>query len=132
MVKEVSKKAIELIKKMQQNELTESVIYEEIAKFAKGEENKKTLLRLAAEERAHYEIWKEYTGIEMKPQMGKILKYKFFARVFGFTFTVKLMENGEEHAQDEYSLLFEEVEESKNIMEQENTMRCTIQSIPQF
>ena len=119
MVKEVSKKAIELIKKMQQNELTESVIYEEIAKFAKGEENKKTLLRLAAEEKAHYEIWKSYTGIEMKPQMGKILKYKFLARVFGFTFAVKLMENGEEHAQDEYSLLFEEVEESKHIMEQE-------------
>ncbi len=35
MVKELSEKAIAIIKKMQQNELTESVIYKEIAKFAK-------------------------------------------------------------------------------------------------
>lgn len=62
MIKTLSLKALGIIKKMQQNELTESVIYAEIAKFAKGEENKKTLLRLAAEEKAHYEIWKKYTG----------------------------------------------------------------------
>ena len=119
MVKEVSQKAMAVIRKMQQNELTESAIYQEISKFAKGEENKKTLLRLAAEEKAHYEIWKGYTGIEMKPQKGKVLKYKVLARIFGFTFAVKLMENGESNAQDEYALLFEEVEESKHIKEQE-------------
>ena len=58
MKKELSNQALAIIKKMQQNELTESVIYEEIAKFAKGDENKQTLLRLAKEEKAHYEIWK--------------------------------------------------------------------------
>ena len=60
-----------IVLKMQQNELTESVIYEKIARFAKGEENRSTLLRLAREERAHYEIWKKYTGVEMKPEKGK-------------------------------------------------------------
>lgn len=119
MVKNISQKAMDCIKKMQQNELTESVIYEEIAKFAKGKENKETLLRLAAEEKAHYEIWKSYTGIEMKPQKSKVLKYKILAKTFGFTFAVKLMENGEENAQKEYLFLFEEVEESKVIKEQE-------------
>ena len=119
MVKQVSSKAIAVIKKMQQNELTESVIYREIAKFAKGDENKKTLIRLADEEKAHYEIWKNYTQIEMKPQKRKVLKYKWIARIFGFTFAIKLMEKGEENAQVEYSLLFEEVEESKHIKEQE-------------
>ena len=104
---------------MQQSELTESVIYEEIAKFAKGEENKQTLLRLAKEERAHYEIWKSYTGIDMKPEKGKIFKYKLLARILGFTFAVKLMENGEENAQAEYELLAKEVEESVRIREQE-------------
>ena len=115
----VSEKAMAIIKKMQQNELTESVIYEEIAKFAKGEENKKTLHRLAAEEKAHYEIWKGYTGIEMKPQKGKVWKYKMLAKILGFTFAIKLMENGEGNAQEEYALLFEEVEESKQIRHQE-------------
>lgn len=119
MAKELSKKALSIIKKMQQSELTESVIYAEIAKFAKGEENKKTLLRLAAEEKAHYEIWKKYTGIEMKPQKRKIFKYKWLARILGFTFAVKLMENGEESSQQEYEILAQEVEESANIKEQE-------------
>lgn len=118
-MKNISQAAFTIIKKMQQNELTESVIYEEIAKFAKGEENKEVLLRLAQEEKAHYEIWKKYTGIEMKPQKGKVFRYKLLARIFGFTFTVKLMENGEEAAQEEYALVAEEVEESAFIRQQE-------------
>ena len=119
MTKDISEKALKIIKKMQQSELTESIVYAEIAKFAKGEENKKTLMRLASEEKAHYEIWKKYTGIEMKPEKGKILKYKLIARVLGFTFAVKLMENGEEGAQKEYEILAQEVEESAHIKQQE-------------
>ena len=115
----VSSKALAIIKKMQQGELTESVIYEKIARFAKGEENKATLRRLAEEEKGHYQIWKKYTGIEMKPEMGKVMKYTLIARILGFTFAVKLMERGEENAQEEYALLAEEVEESIAIRHQE-------------
>lgn len=119
MKKEISPNALAIIKKMQQSELTESVIYEEIAKFAKGEENKQTLMRLAREEKAHYEIWKRYSGIEMKPEKGKILKYKLLAKILGFTFAIKLMENGEENSQEEYERLTDEVEESVLILQQE-------------
>ena len=104
---------------MQQNELTESYIYEEIAKFAKGEKNKETLKQLAAEERSHYEIWKGYTGIEMKPQKAKIFKFKWIAKILGFTFAIKLMENGEENAQSEYEYLEKEIPESIKIREDE-------------
>ena len=119
MEKTVSQSSLAIIKKMQQSELTESVIYAEIAKFAKGEENKETLLRLAREEKAHYEIWKKYTGIEMQPEKGKVFKYKLLARILGFTFAVKLMENGEENAQEEYEQLAAEVPESVIIRAQE-------------
>ncbi len=119
MEQKISPQALAIIKKMQQNELTESVIYEKIATFAKGEENKQTLLRLSQEEKAHYEIWKKYSGVEMKPQKAKVLKYTFLARTLGFTFAVKLMEKGEEHAQEEYALLMQEVEESVRIRQQE-------------
>ncbi len=119
MKKTLSDKALSIVKKMQQNELNESVIYEKIAKFAKGEENKETLLRLAREEKAHYEIWKSYTGIEMKPQTGKFFRYQLMARLFGFTFAVKLMEKGEAGAQKEYELLAKEVAESVMIRQQE-------------
>ena len=119
MNKKVSDAALKIIKKMQQNELTESVIYKKIAKFAKGDENKKTLERLSNEERAHYEIWKSYTGIEMKPEKKKVMKYTFLARVFGFTFAVKLMERGEKTAQGKYELLAAEVPESVKIRTEE-------------
>ena len=119
MTHQLSDNALRIIKKMQQSELTESVIYAKIAAFAKGEENKQTLLRLAREEKAHYEIWKKYTGIEMKPEKAKVLKYTLLARVLGFTFAVKLMERGEENAQAEYDLLAKEVAESVHIKEQE-------------
>jgi len=115
----LSSAALVIIKRMQQNELTESFIYEKIATFAKGEGNKETLLRLAREEKAHYEIWKKYTGIEMKPEKGKIFKYTMIARILGFTFAVKLMERGEENAQSEYELLVKEVAESTAIRTQE-------------
>jgi len=120
MDKKISAKALAVIKKMQQNELTESYIYEAIAKFAKGEENKQVLLRLAREEKVHYEIWKQYTGIEMKPQKMKIFWYKLMAKILGFTFAIKLMENGEEIAQSEYEALAQEVPESIDIQKQEN------------
>ena len=115
----VSEKSLNIIRRMQQNELTESVIYQKIAAFAKGEENKQTLLRLSQEEHAHYEIWKKYTGEELKPEKGKVLKYTLLARILGFTFAVKLMEKGEENAQNEYEYLAAEVEESIQIRQQE-------------
>lgn len=118
-MKEVSKESLNIIKTMQQNELNESYIYKNIAKFAKGEKNKKVLERLASEEKAHYEIWKNYTGDELKPNRAKIFKYTLIARTLGFTFAVKLMEQGEELAQDKYEKIAKEVPESVRIREQE-------------
>ena len=115
----ISPAAMAIVKKMQQNECTESVIYEKIAKFAKGDINKQTLQRLAREEYAHNKIWEKYTGIEMKPNKMKVFFYTLIARVLGFTFAVKLMERGEGNAQEEYATLAEEVPESKEIHHQE-------------
>ena len=119
MSNKLSEKARAIILKMQQNELTESVIYKKISKFAKGDVNKQTLTRLANEEEAHYHIWNKYTGVDMKPQRMKVFKYTFIARVLGFTFAVKLMERGEKGAQSQYELLAEEVPESITIRQQE-------------
>lgn len=119
MTTNISNQALAIIKKMQQSELTESVIYQKIAKFSKGENNRQTLLRLAQEEKAHYQIWQKYTGVKMKPERVKVAWYTLVARILGFTFAVKLMERGEENAQDEYKILAAEVEESTAIREQE-------------
>ena len=62
MTHNVSPEALDIIRKMQQNELDEGIIYKNIAAFAKGKENRRTLLRLAKEENAHCQVWKKYTG----------------------------------------------------------------------
>ena len=49
----------------------------------------------------------------------KVFKYKLLARILGFTFAVKLMENGEENAQEEYEQLATDVPESIAIRKQE-------------
>ena len=119
MPKNVSPEALAIIRRMQQNELNESVIYKNIASFAKGKENRQTLKRLAKEELSHCRIWKAYTGEDMKPNKGKVLFYTLIARIFGFTFAVKLMERGEGNAQAEYTRLEEEVPEGAEIRSQE-------------
>ena len=120
MKQSLSQKTLQIIKGIQQNELTESIIYERIAKFAKGAENKETLLRLSKEERAHYEIWRSYTRIDLKPRKGKILKFTLLARILGFTFAIKLMEKGEQRAQTKYAQLTDEIPESTAILHQES------------
>lgn len=110
---------LNILRKMQINELTESVIYRKIAKFAKGEQNKETLLRLSSEEEAHAGIWEKYTGEKLKPNKWKIFKYTLIAKLFGFTFAIKLMEHGELDAQKEYDALKDEIPESTSIKEQE-------------
>ena len=115
----ISDSAHKIIAKMQQNELTESEIYRKIARFVKGDQNRKTLLRLSREEKAHYDIWKNYTGLRLKPEKWKVFKYTLIARLLGFTFAVKLMENGEKNAQSEYELLKDEIAESISIRQQE-------------
>mgnify|MGYP003296558385 CR=1 FL=1 len=94
---------------------TDTIIAVDYSKIKDSKEEK----RIIAEEKAHYEIWKKYTGIEMKPQKGKVFRYKLLARFFGFTFAVKLMENGEGNAQEEYAQLLKDVPESIHIREQE-------------
>jgi len=119
MAQAISPQARAIIKAMQINELTEGLIYEKIARFAKGEKNRATLLRLAREEKLHCQIWKSYTGEDGKPKRFKVFWYTLIARVLGFTFAVKRMEQGEEQAQDRYEILAREVEESAQIKEQE-------------
>jgi VIT1/CCC1 family predicted Fe2+/Mn2+ transporter len=76
-------------------------------------------MRLSSEEEAHAKIWQSYTNKIVKPNKFKVFKYVLIAKLFGFTFAVKLMENGELDAQKEYAGIAEEIPESIQIQEQE-------------
>ncbi len=43
-------------------------------------------------------IWKGYSGWEMEPDRFRIWFYYLISRIFGITFGIKLMENGEKKA----------------------------------
>ena len=107
--------ALKQIRAFQQNEVTEAEVYRRIAARTKDEGNRTTLLRIADEEATHAAIWQRYTGEEMRPQRGKVMRYTLIALVFGFTFAVKLMERGEEKAQVSYDELAREAPEALDI-----------------
>ena len=105
----------------QKNEITEYHIYKRLAKRQKSSHNKEVLEKIAGEEYKHYKIWRSYTGVEVKPVKWIIWKYCLISRIFGFTFGVKLMERGEESAQDEYSTLIKSIPEAKKIIQDEES-----------
>ena len=87
----------------QQTEITEHHIYKRLAQRIKSTENAKILDQIAADELRHYNGWKEYTNEEVQPRWLLVWFYYIISMVFGFTFGVKLMEKGEEAAQQNYA-----------------------------
>lgn len=120
MGKIISQKALDIVLASQQNEVNEAAVYRKIASFTKDEKNKNVLLRIAQEEETHARIWSKYTNKEAKPQKFKVFWFAFLARLFGFTFAVKKMENGESGATLKYEDLSDEIPEAKSISEDED------------
>lgn len=87
----------------QKNEITEHIIYKKLAEKSKDSHNKKILEQLSSDEFKHYEILKKHTKIDVLPKRFKILAYSFLATIFGIAFAIRLMEKGEEYAQQLYS-----------------------------
>ncbi|MBN1937910.1 MAG: VIT1/CCC1 transporter family protein [Anaerolineae bacterium] len=104
----------------QRNEITEYHIYRRLAKTIKSPENRKILEQIADDELAHYKQWKAHTGQEVKPDRAKIWKFYLIGRLFGFTFAIKLMERGEQGAQENYGALSEHIPEAAAIAEEED------------
>ncbi len=89
----------------QRVELTEHHIYAKLARSIKSPENRQVLEKISADELHHANLWKKYTGRELKPKWSTVWFYYLISRVFGFTFGIKLMEQGEEKAQGSYAEL---------------------------
>jgi len=115
----LSAKALEIIKRCQQNEIDEHHIYTNIASIVKDKNDSEILLKIANEELSHGKLWEKYTGIVPKPNKLKIFYYTLLTRIFGYTFAIKLMENGEAGADDTYNSITDEVPEAAAIAKSE-------------
>lgn len=104
----------------QKNEITEHHIYEKLAHVVKDSHNKTILRQIAKDELAHHDFWKTHTQKTVRPSRFKIWKYYWIARIFGFTFGIKLMENNEKNAQVNYAKIGQEIPEAQKIAEDED------------
>jgi VIT1/CCC1 family predicted Fe2+/Mn2+ transporter len=116
----ISKEIREKLLVYQKNEITEHHIYGMLAQAVKSPENRRVLEKIANDELEHYQSWRTYTQQDVKPDQLSIWKYYWISRIFGFTFGVKLMERGEEGAQDSYEQLRGTIPEADAILRDEN------------
>jgi VIT1/CCC1 family predicted Fe2+/Mn2+ transporter len=94
-----------IIETYQRIEITEHNIYKRLARSVKDPENSKILEQIADDELRHSADWEKYSQRKIKPNMWQVWKYYLISRIFGFTFGIKLMERGEENAQENYGRL---------------------------
>jgi len=117
---QLSSNTINVLLKMQRNEVTEHLIYQNLARRVKDEENRDILLRIADEELRHAKIWEQLTGKEVKPHRFKVFIYTLLALLLGYTFVLKKMEMGEDKAIAGYSAMIEELPQAKQIADDEH------------
>lgn len=103
----------------QQNEIDAYHIYSRLAKKTNNVHNAKILSSIASDEKNHYNLLKKYSKKDLKPNRLKIVLYVILARLFGFTFALKLLENAEQKAQDTYKKIGSSYPELKKITRDE-------------
>ncbi len=122
----LSEQTVKVLTAMQVNELTESHIYNAIAKRMKEGANRDLLLKISADEKRHAGIWHTYTTADVKPKRLKIWWFSLVARILGFTFAIKLMEKGEGNASETYATIVAEVPEALTIAHEEDKHEQTL------
>lgn len=103
----------------QRNEATEYRVYSNLAKITKDKHNKEVLEKIANEELAHYNALKKITGRDVGPRRLWAAFFIFISRIFGLTFGVKWLENGERGAQAWYVDLGKDVSGMEKIRKEE-------------
>lgn len=104
----------------QATEETEAVVYSRLAEWTKETKNKNILKKIASDEKNHANYWKSHTHQDVGGKSFIIFFYSAIAKILGLTFSVKLMEKGEEAAQVNYELISKEIPHAKEIKAEEN------------
>ncbi len=103
----------------QENEITEHHIYKKLAQAVDSPENSRVLNDIAEDELRHYHDWRTYTQEDVEPDQWRIWKFYLISRILGFTFSIRLMERGEEDAQESYKAVQDQIEDAASIAEEE-------------
>jgi len=109
--------SIKKILQYQKNEITEHILYAALAK--RSAKNYDVLKKISDDELRHYNFFKKITEQDIKPSWVKIYFYRFISRIFGFTFTIKMMDNGELQAEHNYEEFEDQIPGIKKIIQDE-------------
>lgn len=101
----MDEKLKEKIFDFQKSEITEHLVYKNLSEIVKDSHNREVLSRLSQDELKHYNFFKQYSNKDVAPNGFRVLRYTLIARIFGLTFTAKLMELRETDTQGEYQKL---------------------------
>ena len=115
----MSEEVLNSLYRFQKDEITGALIYRKIAEREKDKKNKEILLNFAEEEVLHAKTMEKYTKKEASPNMIKVYLYLFLSIVLGYTFVLKLLEQGEEMTVKEYEKVIDEIPEMVGIIEDE-------------
>jgi len=115
----LSNETMEKLLQDQQDEITAHHVYKKIAKYVKDEHNSKVINEVANDELEHYNRLKEVTKKEIKPQKIKIFFFYWITVIFGITFGIKLLEQGEKQAIKNYEDIHDEFKFMDDIIEDE-------------
>ena len=92
----------------QRNEISEYHTYAWLAGRTRNTKNREILESISKEERHHYELLKSLTQRDIKPRKLRVLCYKLISQIFGLSFGLRLMEQGEGIGQNVYYKLKDE------------------------
>ncbi len=104
----------------QRTEITEHFIYLRLAEKCKSEKNAAVLRRIGEQEKMHADFWKSKTGLDIKPDKGRIRRTVFLARMLGLTFVLKQMEKREGTGSRQYSEMSDIYPEIRRFSEEES------------
>ncbi len=110
-----------LLAQLQCNEITEYHVYRRLAETLPEGENRRVLERIAEDERRHARLWAGYSGQEVAPRKLAVFLYYWMGRVLGLTFSIKLMERGEQRAEAAYARLAAVIPEAEQVAREEDS-----------
>lgn len=106
-------------KKLQKNEAQGAALYQKIAEMTKNRKEKEILTAISKDEWKHARTFGKYSGTSVKPNSFYVFFFALLARILGYTFIIKFLENIEDKGIAVYKKELSEIPELPRILEDE-------------
>jgi len=115
----IDEHTMQKILKMQKDEITSAFLYDKLSRREKDEKRSALLKQISNDEIKHYEFFRTFSNTTINPNKIKIVFWMMLSYLFGLTFVAKLMERGEEDAQEVYGQMEGTVKGIKEVLADE-------------